>query len=560
MGGVAWASEDFVVLSQILYRPSLGGSARHFSLFSSSLSKPRLRSLGNGRIISTLPDDPNSYLVNSRGNAQRADLKSGRRRGVVLQKKGVGSWRVDHEFKVRVGFSGAAYENSFSVWGRISDQDKIERLVKWDPLSVEDKGPGFYFLGFSEKPHILYVLSERETGRFAVYEYDLEKRELGALVFDHPTYEISRIRTSVVDGRLLAVHYIDDVRVTRYVDPEYSEIWEPIERAFSGKIVRIVSTNRNETISIFVVSADDSPPVYYKLDHDSGEYSRLFASKPALDGHTFSKMEPIRFKARDGLEIHGYVTRPARAEGPTATIVFPHRSQFSRNYRGWDQRVQFFASRGFTVFQINHRGTSGYGRAFREAGYKEFGRAMQDDVTDGVEWLIAQGIADPDRIGIFGIGYGGYVALQGLASTPHLYAAGASYGGISDLVTLIDDDNLAYWGMDSVNKALIGSRWTDRSYLREVSPAHHADQIRVPVLLGHGTNDWNHNIRHTDKMTSALEAAGGDVEVYRYRGESHDFLDERTRIDFYQKVGAFFEKHLEPDPAHIRRPVDSASQ
>lgn len=554
---VEWASEDFVILAQSIERPAAGTSARILHLLSSSISEPRLRPLGFGRVISTLPDDPKSYLVNFRGNAQRADLRTGRRRGVEIQKTGVGDWRVDHEFKVRIGFSSEEYNNEFEVWGRVTDQDRVERLVKWDPLSIDETGPGFYFEGFSERSHIIYVSSERETGRFAIYEYDLRERKLGSVIFEHAEYEISSIRTSVVDGRLLSIHYFEDLPVTRYVDPEYRELWEPIERNFPGKTVSIVSSNRDESVSIFVVSADDLAPTYYKLDHQTGEYSRLFRSRPALSELTLSKMEPVQFQSRDGLDIHGYVTRPVGATGPTATIVFPHRGPFARNYRGWDEQVQFFASRGFTVFQLNHRGSTGYGRAFREAGYKQFGRAMQDDVTDGVKWLIAEGISDPDRIGIFGVGYGGYAALQGLTSTPDLYAAGASYAGISDLVTLLDDDNLAYWGADAVNKALIGSRWTDRGYLREVSPAHHADRIKVPVLLGHGTNDWNYNIRHTDKMTSALEKAGIEHEVYRYRGESHAFLDERTRIDFFQKVGAFFERHLKPDPAHILRPTTS---
>lgn len=557
---VAWASEDFVMLTQSLLSPAAGSRGRTFHLLSSSISEPRLRPLGFGRVISTLPDDPKSYLALVRGKAQRADLRTGRRRGVELKKRGVGSWQVDHEFKVRIGFSGEEHNNDFEVWGRISDQDKIEKLVKWDPLSDKEKGEGFYFRGFSEQPHIIYVTSERETGRFAIYEYDLRERSLGPVLFEHPDYGVESIRTSAVDGRLLSVSHIEDVPVTRFVDAEYQSIWAPIERDFLGKTVSIVSTDRNETSSIFVVSADDSPPTYYRLDHDSGEYSRLFRAKPALAGLSFPEMEPVHFQSRDGLEIHGYLTRPPKAEGPIATIVFPHGGPLYRNYRRWNSYVQFLVSRGFAVFQLNYRGSTGYGREFREAGYKQFGRAMQDDITDGVDWLIDQGIADPDRIGIFGIGYGGYAALQGLTSTPHLYAAGASYAGISDIVTLLDDDNLAYYGIDEVNKALIGSRWTDRDYLREVSPAHHADQIKVPVLLGHGTNDWNYNIRHTDKMTSALENAGVEHEVYRYRGESHEFLDERTRIDFFQKMGRFFERHLKPDPAHVLRPHTSPKQ
>ena len=273
--GVAWASEDFVILTQSISRPVYGGRGRSYHLLSSSISEPRLRPLGFGRVISTLPDDPKAYLVNSRGNAQRADLRTGRRRGVEIQKRGVGRWQVDHEFKVRIGFSGAEYNNDFGVWGRVSDQDRIEKLVKWDPLATDENGPGFYFVGFSEKPHIIYVTSERETGRFAIYEYDLRMHKMGPVVSQHSEYEVANIRTSVVDGRLLSVNYIEDLPTTLYVDSKYRELWQPIERAFPGKTIFIVSTNRDESISIFSVSADDSPPIYFRLDHHSGEYARL---------------------------------------------------------------------------------------------------------------------------------------------------------------------------------------------------------------------------------------------------------------------------------------------
>ncbi len=563
--GVGWASEDIVAMS--VSRPIAGPGfmRRQHSLIVSDVRDPRARDLGKDwpfskylrqqdLVISLLPDDPGRLLLNWFGEVRRVDLKFSRLRSFEFKKKGIGAWAVDHEFIVRIGYSGERWTNEFEVWGRISDQDRIEKLVKWDPLDIEETGVGFYFAGFSEKPELIYIASERETGRYAVYEYDLRTREIGRAVFEHPEYEVYWIRTSVVDGRLLSVHYLEDSWVTRFVDAKYRRLWESVEQQFPGKTVSIESTDRNERSSIFVVSADDFSPVYYRLDHGTREFSRLFRARPTLDGQPLSKTESIRFRARDGLEISGYVTRPAHASDPTATIIFPHDGPFRRSVRGWDPRVQFFASRGFTVFQLNYRGSTGYGRKFREAGYQQYGRAMQDDITDGVQWLIAEGIADPDRIGIFGIGYGGYAALQGLVSTPELYAAGASYGGISNLDALLHD-NAGYGFYSPANRVLLGARWSDRESLRAASPVHHATHIRVPVLLGHGTDDSISHVSHTDEMAAALEKAGVEHEVYRYRGETHDFLDERTRIDFYQKVGDFFERHLRPDPAHIRRPI-----
>ena len=578
---VRWASNDHVVLTAV--RPLLanGVRAKRTILHSSDLRKPRLTEIGKDwgrrlqyqdRIISHLPDDPDRLLVSWYGTAQKVDLRTSGLRGVVLKKPNVSGWMADHEFKVRIGHSGKSYDTKVGVWGRVTEEDRIERLVQWDPYDAEEEGEGFFFAGFSERPEIIYVRSERETGRFAIYEYNLRTKKIGSTVFAHSKYEVGtsgvrpywdyeipEIWTSRVDGRLLAIYYIDDSRQIRFVDPAHRRLWQPIHDEFEGETVTVISTDEDETSSIFVVSADDSPPVYYRLDHRSAEFSRLFKALPALDGQIFSKMEPIQFQARDGLTIHGYVTRPKNAVGPTAAIVIPHDGPFARNVRGWNSRVQLLASRGFTILQLNHRGSTGYGRKFREAGYKQFGRAMQDDVTDGVRWLISEGIADPERIGIFGTGYGGYAALQGLVETPELYAAGATWGAITDLVTLVDDDALAYWGAEALNDVLIGEQWKDRAHLREVSPSQQADRIIAPVLIGHGTDDSYYHIRHADKMASALEDAGVELELYRYLGEGHSFLDERTRVGFYQRLVDFFERHLEPDPAHVRRPFGHVS-
>ena len=564
---VGWASEHVVLMSSSRAVTGLGVRPRVTTLLASDLRDPRVRDLGKdwpyarflqfkNRIISYLPDDPDRILINWFGQARTVDLQFSRLREAKLKRKGLGNWRADHEFKLRIGFSKARWSNAFEVWGRVSEEDRLERLVHWDPLDKNRTGEGFYFAGFSERPEKIYVASERETGRLALYEYDLADKRMGQLVFASPDHDVSRVMTSAVDGRLLSIGYRDTHPRIEYVDAEFRDLWAPIHRDFPDRTLTIVDMDRYEKTSIFAVSASNLPPVYYRLDNTSGEYSRLFRSKPALSELELPKTTPVTFRSRDGLEIHGYVTRPHGADGPNATVVFPHDRPFSRDVAGWNAVVQFLVSRGFTVFQLNYRGSTGYGRAFREAGYREYGRAMQDDITDGVRWLVAEGIADPDRIGIFGIGYGGYAALWGLCSTPDLYAAGASYAGISDLVTLLADDARGY--VDDVttrNKVLTGSRWSDRDYLDSVSPAKHADRIRVPVLLGHGTDDWDVHIRHTDQMTSALEDAGVEHEVYRYRGESHEFIDERTRIDFYQKLGAFFERTLKPDPALVLRPA-----
>jgi dipeptidyl aminopeptidase/acylaminoacyl peptidase len=261
-------------------------------------------------------------------------------------------------------------------------------------------------------------------------------------------------------------------------------------------------------------------------------------------------MLPIEYRARDGLTIRGYWTRPVDApDGPLPTIVLPHGGPWARDLWGWDAEAQFLASRGFAVFQPNFRGSTGYGHAFTEAGYGEWGLAMQDDITDGVRWLIDRGMADPERIGIFGMSYGGYAALQGLVSTPELYKAGASLSGVSDVRMFMADvsKNLRHV---EVMVQLVGDRRADKDKLSAASPAHNAGRIRVPVMLGHGTRDWNVSVDHSKKMARALEKHGTPVELYIYEDEPHDFLDDRNRAHFFEHLADFFERHLAVRGAH----------
>jgi len=204
--------------------------------------------------------------------------------------------------------------------------------------------------------------------------------------------------------------------------------------------------------------------------------------------------------------------------------------------------VQFLASRGFAVFQPNFRGSAGYGRRYTRLGYKQWGLAMQDDVTDAARWLVDRGTADPDRIGIYGASYGGYAALMALVRAPELFAAGASLAGVTDLITLLDDDE--WYGLNDWNTPMVGGRFSDRAQLRETSPAQNAERIRAPVLIAHGTEDPVVHVKHAELMADALRDRNKEVEEYLYEGEVHGFHDERNRIDFHDKLADFFTRHL----------------
>ena len=290
-------------------------------------------------------------------------------------------------------------------------------------------------------------------------------------------------------------------------------------------------------------SSDVVPPRYLVYNRKRREMHPLFVQYPDLKSEQMSPMQPIAFQARDGITIHGYLTRPKdAAPGPLPAIVLPHGGPTSRDVWGWDPEVQFLVSRGFAVLQVNFRGSTGYGARHQRLGYKQWGLAMQDDITDATRWLIAEGIADPARIGIYGSSYGGYAALMALVATPELFRAGASLAGVSDIIELLD--NVDAYAFSDFNVPVHGDTWKDRDQLAATSPARHADRIRAPVLIAHGTQDPIVHVKQAHLVIDAIEGAGGQVEFHLYEGEVHGFIDERNAIDFYTKLAAFFERHL----------------
>ena len=256
-------------------------------------------------------------------------------------------------------------------------------------------------------------------------------------------------------------------------------------------------------------------------------------------------MTPVQYIARDGLTIHGYLTLPAGSDGKNLPVVInPHGGPWARDTWGFDGEVQFLANRGLAVLQMNFRGSTGYGRAFWEAGFKQWGLAMQDDITDGVKWLIEQGIADPERIGIYGGSYGGYAVLAGLAFTPDLYACGVDYVGVSNLFTLLETIP-PYWELGrQMMYEQIGHPDKEKELLKAASPVFHAERIRAPLFVAQGANDPRVKKAESDQIVEAMRKRGVDVEYMVKDNEGHGFLNEENRFDFYRAMERFHAKHL----------------
>ncbi|GAI23338.1 unnamed protein product, partial [marine sediment metagenome] len=272
----------------------------------------------------------------------------------------------------------------------------------------------------------------------------------------------------------------------------------------------------------------------------TGKLEKITDVGPWLNEAHLAEMKPVKYQSRDGLTIHGYLTLPKGVRAKNLPVVINvHGGPWHRDVWGYNPEVQFLANRGFAVLQMNFRGSTGYGKKFWEASFKQWGRAMQDDVTDGVNWLIEQEIADKNRIAIYGGSYGGYVTLVGLTFTPELYACGVDYVGVSNMFTFMKSIP-PYWKpfLDMMYE-MIGDPVKDSLMLAEVSPALHAAQIKVPLFIAQGANDPRVNKEESDQMVQALKARGIDVEYLVKENEGHGFRNEENRFEFYEAMEKF---------------------
>ncbi len=293
--------------------------------------------------------------------------------------------------------------------------------------------------------------------------------------------------------------------------------------------------------------SDREPGAFHAFDLAKGKLSPLGRQRPWLRPEELAEMRPITFSSRDGLTLHGYLTLPrdGGAGGKPPLVVLPHGGPFARDHWGFDPEVQFLANRGYAVLQVNFRGSAGFGTEFMLAGFRQWGRKMQDDLTDGVKWAITGGMVDGERVGIYGASYGGYAALAGLCFSPELYRCGVSLCGVSDLRDLLRQDTRSQLELSrEFDRQMLGDLKEDAEELKAYSPARNADRIRVPVLLAHGEDDRIVPIEQTEKIFRAIRKQAPDTQFIRKRSEGHGFRKRENILEFYVELERFLDRHL----------------
>ncbi|MGF1454106.1 MAG: alpha/beta hydrolase family protein [Alphaproteobacteria bacterium] len=400
-------------------------------------------------------------------------------------------------------------------------------------------------VGFSETSDSLYVLADRPGKPTALYEYDLKAGTLGRLIYAHPRVGLSGASLDGRTGRLLAATYTLDEPEYEPLDPERKALQTLIDNTFqSTSVNRVISQTADHSTFIIRTSGPSSPAVYYYAKLEQRQAAVLGQAYPGLDGVPMGAVKALTYAARDGLPIRAYLTLPPDVSEPKTLpmVILPHGGPHSRDLMVFDYQAQFLANRGYAVFQPNFRGSTGYGQRFLEAGYGEWGGKMQDDVTDGVQYLIREGIADRDRICIMGGSYGGYAALMGGVKTPDLYRCIVSINGVTSLGMVRRESRDTTAAVFS--RRTLGAAWDDRDVQRKLSPADNAEAITAPVLLIHGREDLVVEYRQARAMDRALRRAGKEVTFVSLDGDDHFLSQSETRIAAMQAVESFLARHL----------------
>jgi dipeptidyl aminopeptidase/acylaminoacyl peptidase len=347
----------------------------------------------------------------------------------------------------------------------------------------------------------LWMISREEHDRGALHAVDPRTFDRGAPLFVPSEGEITELITTRDRSRLLGVRYEAEREHHHWFDAARGALQVKLAATFVGCDVRISSVSDDESVALVWVGHDREPGVYYVLDHKAGSLVQ-FKRMRELDPAQLSPRRPIRYTARDGLVVHGYLTLPPGSSGKNLPfIVHPHGGPFGvRDFWGFDADAQFLATRGYAVLQPNYRGSGGYGREFINQGRHQWGRAMQDDLTDAVQWAIAEGIADPARVAIYGASYGGYAALIGAMLTPDLYACAVNYVGASDLEITFKQRGEDAWRAGeefSYQRAWVGPT---KAYRDATSPINLVERIKVPTLHAYGAEDPRVKIDHWSRL------------------------------------------------------------
>ncbi len=479
------------------------------------------------------------------GGLYRIDSRSGRRTDIGFGKPDTGegeSWVVDNKGVARAFTSRS--KGMVRIFYRAGQGAPWQKL---DEFRAVDGGWQAIAMADDDRQLVVSMHHGRDTSAIALY--DPATRKFGEVLAAHPRVDLDEVRRTR-DGRVAGVYYDDDRGGSAWFDERLARMQKAMDAALPNTVNRL---SWSDDMQRFLVAAysDVVPGSFYLFDAGSKKLEWIADGRPWLKSADLSPMRAVHYAARDGLDMPAFLTVPKGSSGKSLPmVVIVHGGPWVDGSRwNYDPEAQFLASRGYAVLEPNFRGSTGYGWKHLRSSYKQWGLAMQDDVTDGVRWAVKEGIADPKRVCIYGGSYGGYATMMGLAKDPGLYRCGINYVGVTDLPLFLTASWADYAYSDWIEygvKDMVGDVDRDAERLKATSPVNLAERIEAPVLMAYGSEDVRVPIEHGTRMRAALDRAGVKNQWIVGEGEGHGFRDPKNRRMFYAAMEKFLGENLKP--------------
>jgi len=516
--------------------------------------------LGGGYVVDSLPQEDGKVLMT---RVYVPDDKIGSRFGSTLRGLGV-DWvdtrdlttrhvempRTDAEIylsdgrgQVRiVGLVQDTGKVMYQYNGIIEYMYRMPGSPEWHKLSEfnEMDRSGFWPEAVDPDLNVVYGY-RKQDGRMAVYKVTLDADKREELVYANPEVDVDQVVRIGRHDRVVGVSYVTTARRTVYFDPQIKQLLAALAKALPGeRSLRVVDSSADESRLLIFAGGDTDPGVYYIFDRKTHQLQTFLVARGSLEGVKLGSVKPVTYPAADGVAVPAYLTLPPGVESAKGlpAIVMPHGGPSARDELGFDWLAQFYAARGFAVLQPNFRGSTGYGDAwFEKNGFRSWEIAIGDVLAAG-RWLVSAGIADPARLAIVGWSYGGYAALQSAVVDPTVFKAVVAIAPVTDLAAL-EQETASTISFGHAGHEYITNFVGSGPHIHDGSPAQHADRIKVPVLLFHGTFDRNVNIQQSQMMCSRLTAAGGKCELVTWDDLDHSLDDSGARAQMLRRSDEF---------------------
>jgi len=499
---------------------------------------------GRSYLVSINPSSPQQVLVgienqtNNLFDLYALDVHTAKKTLVMANSGQIIEWGIDNAGRVRAYITNDGLTRTLHI--KKNNKNEFKSVLKAalnEFISISH---------FSFDNDSIFLKTNIERDKIALVSFSMENFSDKKIHYESPNADISHVFHSKKSNEIYAVSYFLSKQEYHFFDEKNKKKYNDLIQQIKDQEINFVSIDAQEKYLVIRTFSDRSLGSYYLLDWKEGDLLHLADVSPWLSADQMSPMQPISFTSKDGLLLHGYLTLPAcKQKGkPVPLIVNPHGGPWRRDYWGFSPEVQFLANRGYAVLQINFRGSTGYGKSFVEASFKEWGGKVQDDITAATYWALDQGITEKGKIAIMGGSFGGYSALMGLIRENDLYACAVDYVGMNHFPDFLSTFAQKHTAYKQMLYEMIADPVKDSLLVLAYSPYHNLEKIQKPLMIIQGAHDKRVPKEYTDQMVDLLLKKGADVEYMVKYDEGHGFKNEENRIEYYQKLEKFLQKHL----------------